>query len=432
MRLHLLTLLVLAVPGWAAAQTAPPDLDLQTIVPSGLSAPLSIRAPNDGTGRLFILEQGGAIRIWKPGTGLNPTPFLTVPTSGTFERGLLGLAFHPNFASNGRFYVQHSRGPSGANLGPDRDQITAEYRVSVGNPDLADAASRVEILVLADYAGNHNGGDIHFGTDGFLYVSMGDGGDANDPSSFSQCQWKKPRDSNAGTCAPGAGVNYSLLGKILRIDVNQTTTSPSAEMCGAQPGAASVNYAIPPGNPNVASNNTCDEIWHYGLRNPWRFSFDRQTQDMWIADVGQGTWEEVNLVAPGQSGFNFGYRVCEGAFLRGSTTSPCTLGTLPVLSYGRGVGQSTTGGFRYRGGITSLQGMYIYADYVQGVIFFAKPDAMAPTGWSQTIWRDTTFSISGFGEDASGELYLADYSGGAIYKFVSPSSMSGIFANGFE
>jgi glucose/arabinose dehydrogenase len=419
------------LPDTAYAQTVPPDLDLQAIITTGLSSPLSIRAPNDGSGRLFILEQGGAIKIWKPGTGLNATAFLTVPTTGSFERGLLGMTFHPNFANNGRFFVQHTRAPGGTDLGPDRDQITAEYRVSIGNPDIADPSSRVEILRLADYAGNHNGGDIHFGSDGYLYVSMGDGGDANDTSGFSQCQWRKPRDSTPANCSPGAGVNYALLGKILRIDIDQTTTSPGSEMCGVPAGTVTANYAIPPGNPNVASSSTCDEIWHFGLRNPWRFSFDRQTSDMIIADVGQNTWEEVNFVTQGISGLNFGYRVCEGAFLRGSTTTACSLGTLPVLSYGRAVGGSTTGGFRYRGAITELRGMYIYGDFVSGRIFFGKVDAGAPTGWSQTVWRDTTLSISGFGEDANGEIYLADYSG-AVYRFVSPTGAISIFANGFE
>lgn len=432
LRLPTCGLLLTLVPAFGLAQTAPPDLALQTIVASGLSSPLSVRAPNDGTGRLFILEQGGAIRIWKPGSGLNATPFMTIPTTGTFERGLLGMAFHPQFATNGRFYIQHSRAAGGGNLGTDTDQLTVEYRVSTTNPDIGDPATRVEILRIADHAGNHNGGDIHFGNDGFLYVSMGDGGAANDTNGFSQCQWRKPLDANPANCSPGGGVNYALLGKILRIDVNQTTTNPGNEMCGVVAGSATANYAIPPGNPNSGTSNTCDEIWHYGLRNPWRFSFDRETFDMIIADVGQNTWEEVNFVPVGQSGFNFGYRNCEGAFLRGSTTTPCNLGTLPILSYGRSVGQSTTGGFRYRGGITSLRGMYIYADFQTGVIFFAKPDAGSATGWSQTIWQDTAFGIAGFGQDAQGEIYFTDYFGGAVYKFNSPSGTDSVFANSFE
>lgn len=419
--------------GTLLAQTAPPDLQLQAVVTSGLSSPVAVRAPNDGSGRLFIVEQGGAIKIWKPGSGLNATPFLTVETSATFERGLLGMAFHPQFASNGRFFVQHSRGPTGTNLGPDRDQITAEYRVSSGNADIADPASRVEVLRIADYAGNHNGGDIHFGADGYLYVSMGDGGDANDTSGFAQCQWRKPRDTNPANCSPGGGVNYALLGKILRIDVDRTTTSPGNEMCGIPTGSATAAYGIPPDNPNVGSSSTCDEIWHYGVRNAWRFSFDRANGDMFIADVGQGTWEEVNFAPADQGGLNFGYRNCEGAFLRGSTTSPCNLAgsTLPILSYGRSVGQSTSGGFVYRGQIASLQGMYIYGDYLSRAVFFAKPDVASATGWSQTVWSTTPHSIVGFGEDAAGELYLVHH-GGGIHRFFSASGVDKLFADGFE
>jgi glucose/arabinose dehydrogenase len=433
----------LAVIGDAAAQTVPPDLSLQSLNLSGVSQPIAFEEPNDGSGRLFIVSRNGGIFIYRNGAVV-PTPFLTVPVSTASEQGLLGIAFHPQFASNGRFFVQHTRAAGqdpgiGPNLGTLPDQLTVEYRVSAGNPDLADAASRTVILRIADLADNHNGGDIHFGPDGFLYISSGDGGPQNDPHGVAQCLWRKPADNNPANCLPGGGVNYALLGKILRIDVDNTTASAPAEMCGTATGQQA-RYAIPAGNPHAATSNTCDEIWHYGMRNPFRFSFDRANGDMLIGDVGQGTWEEVTLTPAANGGQNLGWRTCEGRQLRNSTTvDSCNFALLPILDYLHEAGRcSITGGYRYRGPISEFRGMIVYADFCTREIFFGRPDSGAASGFSATRWESTpgtpvlvSSGPIGFGEDRDGNLYVGGI-GGQAFRFVSPTGTDVVFRNGFE
>jgi len=419
----------------AFAQTIPADLTLVPVATA--NSPVAVRNARDGSNRLFIVEKGGVIKILKNGSVL-PTPFLTVPVSTSSEQGLLGLAFHPQFASNGKFYVSYTRASGGPVLGISADQVLAEYQIGVGTPDVANPASRREILAIPDLASNHNGGDLHFGPDGYLYYSMGDGGPQNDPNEFAQNVWKKTVNTK----------EYYLLGKILRIDIDNTTparlgpyygkgtSAPAAqgELCAAQVGAA--NYAVPADNPFVASTNTCDEIYHFGMRNPWRFSFDRRTGEMFIADVGQGAFEEVS-VAPARTPRNFGWRCFEG-FNANSTTGSCNPLppniTPPILSYahadaGGGFRCSIGGGYRYRGPIAQMQGVYAYNDYCSGEVWLAQKSASGT--WSTAVWRDTNGSPVGFGEDEVGNLYLIDI-GGQISRVSSASDNDFLFGHGFE
>jgi glucose/arabinose dehydrogenase len=431
----LLGLTVAALP--AFAQTTPPDLALQSIGLSGVAQPIAIRSPNDGSGRTFIVSRTGSVFIYRNGA-LVTTPFITVAVSSGGEQGLLGMAFHPNFASNGKFYLQLTRPAGGQNIGTFPDQITVEYTVGP-NPDVADPATRREIIAIGDLANNHNGGDIHFGPDGFLYISSGDGGPQNDPNGFAQCLWRKGADGNVGSCTPGSGVNYALLGKILRIDVDGTTPNAPAEMCGVATGQTA-NYRIPASNPHVGTTSTCDEIWHYGMRNPFRFSFDRSNGDMYVGDVGQGLWEEVSRIPAAAGPQNLGWRTCEGRQLRGSTTvDSCNFGTLPILDYAHTAGRcSITGGYIYRGPIAEFRGTIVYADYCTSEVFFGRPNASAPSGYSAVRWETSGGAAIlvpsnpiGFGEDADGNLYVAGQ-GGQVYRFVSPAGNENLFANGFE
>ena len=422
----------------AFAQTIPADLTLVPVATA--SSPVAVRNARDGSNRLFIVEKGGVIKILKNSSVL-PTPFLTVPVSTSSEQGLLGLAFHPQFASNGRFYVSYTRS-GGTVLGTSADQVLAEYQVGVGTPDVANPASRREILAIPDTRSNHNGGDLHFGPDGYLYYSMGDGGEQYDPNEFAQNLWVK-------AVGPMTALkDYYLLGKILRIDINNTTParlgpfygergtalSAQGELCAARVGAA--NFAVPVDNPFVGSTNTCDEIYHYGMRNPWRFSFDRRTGEMFIADVGQDAFEEVD-VAPARTPQNFGWKCFEG-FAANSTAGACSPLpaniTPPILAYAHGNGPggfrcSIGGGYRYRGPIAQMQGLYAYNDYCSGEIWFAQKSAAGT--WTTSVWRDNNGSPVGFGEDEVGNLYLIDING-TISRFSSASDNDFLFGNGAE
>ncbi len=247
------------------------SISVDEVIASGLQAPVFITHAGDNSGRLFVLEQPGRIRVIKQGMLLS-TPYLDITSLVLYggERGLLGLAFHPNYKQNGTFYVNYTRQTDGAT-------VIARYRVSATNPDLADSASATILMIIPQPYANHNGGCLQFGQDGYLYIGMGDGGSGGDPQNYAQ------------------NIN-SLLGKMLRIDVNNGNP-----------------YAIPPDNPYV-NRDGADEIWALGLRNPWRFSFDRLTGDLYIADVGQNAWEEVNFqAANAQGGINYGWRCREGA-----------------------------------------------------------------------------------------------------------------------
>jgi len=384
---------------WGAATS--PHTGIVPFV-SGLSSPVDIVAPPDGSGRLFVVQQDGAIRIIESGQVVG-TPFLTLTGStilGGGERGLLSMAFHPGYATNGFFYVYYTRAGDGA-------LTIARYTRSTSDPRQANAASALVLLTIPHSAyANHNGGKLLFGPDGYLYSTHGDGGSGDDPL--------------------GSGQNLdTLLGKLLRIDVD-----------GGTP------YAVPADNPFVGVSGARPEIFAYGLRNVWRMSFDRSTGDLYLGDVGQGAREEIDLLpATSPGGENFGWRVWEGTRCNTSvaTTAQCAalVQTPPILEYdhtasgaGPGVcgasGASVTGGFRYRGSaIPALYGRYVFADYCSGRMWTAWP--VGGGIWDKAILADTALTISTFGEDASGELYFA--ASGAIYRLVGDEAAAGGLAD---
>jgi glucose/arabinose dehydrogenase len=366
-------------PTVARAQTTElPTLALGTPV-SGFSSPVGVAHAGDRSGRIFVVEQGGRIRIIRGGVR-QPAAFLDIAgrisTGG--ERGLLGLAFPPNYARRGYFYVYYTN-PSG-------DIVIARYRVSADNPDLADAASEQIILTVPhpNFA-NHNGGQLAFGPrDGLLYAGTGDGGSGGDPGNRAQ----NPAD---------------LLGKILRLDTE--TGRP-------------YTYTSPSSNPFLASAGFRPEIWALGVRNPWRFSFDRSTFDLFIADVGQGLWEEIDFQpASSRGGENYGWRIMEGTHCFNPPGCSVTGLTLPILEYDHSAGNcSVTGGYVYRGdAFPRMRGLYFYGDFCSGRIWSLKNNAGA---WQNTLLLDTTIQISAFGEDEAGNLYVASYGSGDIYPVV--------------
>ncbi len=370
----------------ASLAQALPTITLEEVA-SGFQTPVELVNSGDGSGRLFVVEQGGKIKILSSGV-VNPTPFLDISTivlSGG-ERGLLGLAFHPQYSTNNAFYVYYTRAGDGA-------LTIARYLRSATNNLQADPASGAVILTIPHpNNANHNGGHLAFGRDGYLYIGTGDGGGGGDP------------DKN--------GQNLStLLGKMLRISVNGGTA-----------------YTIPSTNPYATSScvgaaNACPEVWAFGLRNPWKFSFDRSNGDLFIGDVGQGAYEEVDYVPAGASnGKNFGWNVFEGLHCYGATTCGIASGlaphTPPVIEYGHDStdfgGFSITGGYRHRGTVnTTLNGYYFYGDYVSKRLWVAAPNANGV--WTPEFSQIAPSNISSFGEDESGELYLVAYASGKIY-----------------
>ncbi|MEO8570111.1 MAG: PQQ-dependent sugar dehydrogenase [Chloroflexota bacterium] len=348
----------------------------------GLSSPDLVTNAHDGSGRLFVVEKAGKIRVIRDGV-LLPTPFLDLSnqvSTGT-EQGVLGLAFHPKFKTNGLFYVDFT----------DKGGNTAinQYRVSPGNADIAIKSTARRVISIAQPYANHNGGDIVFGPDGYLYIGTGDGGSAGDPGNRAQRL-------------------DTLLGKILRINVNGTV--------GAQ------QYRIPAGNPFVGRTGR-DEIWSYGLRNPWRFSFDRATGDLWIGDVGQNRYEEIDratVVGSGRGrGVNFGWRVLEGRHCFKPATGCNRSGKfMPVVEYSHTLGCSVTGGFVYRGAaVPALTRLYVFGDYCSGTIWTVPKGGVSPI--AKRLLMHTAMRISSFGEDEHGELYVVDLAGGTIYRFAA-------------
>ncbi len=352
-------------------------LDLSTLV-NGLTAPVGIEVPNDGTGRMFVLEQAGRIRIIQNGT-LVPTPFLDVSSkveSGG-EKGLLGLAFHPSFSSNGRFFVYYTQ-----RVSQQLRSVFSEYAISTSDRNQADASSERTFLVVNQPFDNHNGGQLAFGPDGFLYIGLGDGGNEGDPQRNGQ---------NLQT----------LLGKILRIDVD------GAFAPGKQ-------YAIPADNP-FAPPNGLPEIWAYGLRNPWRFSFDRMSGTLFAADVGQDSFEEVDIIT--KSG-NFGWNTMEASHCYPSGNSCNSTGLiLPIMEYPHNAsgGEAIIGGFVYRGSaIAGLAGDYVFGDLYSGHVWAGVQDSSG--NWNQTLVLSHNLTVSSFGQDISGEPYLLDYGNGAVMR----------------
>jgi glucose/arabinose dehydrogenase len=337
-----------------------------------------------GDDRLFLTLQNGRVLIFQNGAVL-PAPFLDVSTLITCcgERGLLSTAFHPDYATNGFFYVDYTD--------TQGNTVIARYTVS-SDANVADATSGVTLLTITQPFANHNGGQLQFGPDGFLYIGMGDGGSANDPSCFAQ-----RREPQAG--------RQELLGKLLRIDVNQNVGTPPY-------------YGIPAGNPFVG-NGGPDEAWAIGLRNPWRFSFDRTTGDLYIGDVGQGAVEEIDFQpqsSPG--GENYGWKMMEGTDCTGNDgncppdTPPCDSPelTLPILQYEHTDGRcSVTGGYLYRGSrIPDLQGRYVYGDYCSGEIWAGFLDGAS---WSTDLLPIQTSSLTTFGQDIDEELFVGNGDG---------------------
>jgi glucose/arabinose dehydrogenase len=344
-----------------------------TPVAAGFSAPLFITNANDDSGRLFVVEQSGRIKVVRADRSGAPALFLDIAervTSGG-ERGLLGLAFSPDFMTDRQLFVDYT----------DLNGDTVVSRFRAPTNDRADASSEQVILRIGQPAANHNGGWIGFGPDRMLYVATGDGGGGNSEN--------------------GQRLD-TLLGKVLGIDV-----------LGGRP------YVVPGGNPDLGPGAR-PEIWLYGLRNPWRMSFDRQTGDLFIGDVGGGSQEELDVVPHGPSGLNLGWPRAEGRLC----ASPCPTGlTQPFYAYGRDVGSVVTGGYVYRGSeYPQLRGWYFFADYAKGTISMV-PAASALSGRAtpELILR-TKFAISSFGEDESGELYIADLSGGGVYRLTPKTS----------
>lgn len=342
---------------------------------TGFTSPVEITHAGDS--RLFVVEQTGRIKILNSNGTINATPFLNISSiisTNAFERGLLGLAFHPNYASNGYFFVNYTNTAG--------NTVIARYSVSA-NPEIANTTGTILLTVNQPFD-NHNGGSLKFGPDGYLYIGMGDGGSGGDP----------------GNRAQNSSEN---LGKMLRIDVN-STIAPF--------------YTNPPTNPYVGIAGN-DEIWAIGLRNPWKFSFDKSTGDLWIADVGQGVFEEVNKVAPTLANVNYGWRCFEANSVYNNTGNCATITgtTAPLVAVNHNTGAcSITGGYVYRGSsYPNLIGKYLFSDYCLG-----KIGITTSTG---TTTFSTTFSgnFVSFGEDIAGELYISDISSGTIYKIVDTS-----------
>lgn len=350
-----------------------PDAYSWVEVVAGLRRPVGLAFPEDGSGRMFIIEQKGRVLL-KDHKGLDHNDLLTVPFldiidrvgSQGSEQGLLGLAFHPQYHENGYLFVNYTDHKG--------DTIVSRFSRSADDPNRADPESEVGLLRIPQPYGNHNGGMLAFGVDGYLYIGLGDGGSAGDPA------------GNGQSLA-------SLLGKLLRIDVD-----------GGEP------YSIPADNP-FAGGGGRPEIWLYGLRNPWRFAFDRLTGDLYIGDVGQNQWEEVKyLQAGGPGGANLGWNYFEGNHPY-SGAPPAELNFVsPVLEYGREQGCSITGGVVYRGAeLPEWQGVYLYGDYCTGRVWGLIQDAQ--TGWDNALLFDGLGRISSFGEDEAGEIYLVDHGG---------------------
>lgn len=352
-------------------------LGLDTVV-MGLNFPVYLTtAPGDAS-RLFVLEKAGRIRVIKNGS-LLPTPFLDISalTTKGSEQGLLGMAFSPDYATSGRFYVSYTTTGGGA----AGHSVIARYHVS-GDPDIASTSDTV-ILTVDQPASNHNGGNIVFGPDGMLYFGLGDGGGSNDPLETGQDR-------------------TDLLGSMLRIDVSGST------------------YTIPAGNPYAAMPPFRGELWNYGLRNPWRWSFDRQTGDLYIGDVGQNAYEEVDVVAAGAGGGqNFGWDDMEGTHCFEDANCASNPAVRPVLDYGHGQECSVTGGYVYRGSaIPTLQGHYLYADYCAGWVKSFRWIGGAATDLQDRPELSPGTGITSFGEDNAGELYILRDSG-IIYRIVA-------------
>ncbi|GIV64215.1 MAG: glucose dehydrogenase [Bellilinea sp.] len=365
-----------APPALSSVTTFPPaDAFDWVLIAGGLRRPTDLADPNDGSGRLLVLEQPGLIRVIANGQLLEQ-PYLDLtdrvgPNSS--EQGLLGIALDPDFAGNGIFYLNYTD--------KNGNTVVSRFRQSNDGQSGDPQSEQVLLFVEQPYA-NHNGGDLEFGPDGYLYIGLGDGGSAGDPQRRAQN-------------------NQTLLGKMLRIDVR-----------------GQEQYAIPPDNPFADGNGGRQEIWANGLRNPWRYTFDRLTGDLYIADVGQNKYEEVNFVPAGSPpGLNFGwhYREATHPF---ADTPPSGLRLYdPVYEYGRNDGCSVTGGYVYRGSqLPEFYGVYLFGDYCNGFVWGMLRDSNG--NWVVERLFQLGANISSFGEDAQGEVYVLDHRSGSVYQLV--------------
>jgi glucose/arabinose dehydrogenase len=362
-----------------AAPSATPSIARLELVAEGLDHPVDVVAADDGTDRIFVVEQGGRIRVVRDGA-LVEAPFLDIAerlTSGG-ERGLLGLALHPDFPNDPRFFVDYTD--------LQGDTVISSFGLSL-DADSADPESERVLMHIDQPYPNHNGGAVVFGPDGMLYVGMGDGGSGGDPQ--------------------GNGQRLDThLGKILRIDVDVPTGQGAA-------------YMVPPDNPFVGTAGAFPEIWLTGLRNPWRIRFDRPTGDLWIGDVGQGAWEEIDVVRSGQKGLNLGWNVMEG-FACYKPASGCDQSglTLPLAAYGHGLGCAVVGGVVVHDPAQAkLDGRYLFADECSGNIW-----TMDPTGDGRrepTLALESASSISAIGQSEDGAVYAVDLGSGRLFRVVS-------------
>jgi glucose/arabinose dehydrogenase len=377
---------------YAFELSAQPPLQLKTIeVAGGFTSPVGLAAPPDGTNRLFIIEQGGKIKIIKNGITL-PVPFLQIThlldglNIAYSEKGLLGFAFHPAYRGNGKFYVHYSAKTDES--GMDHKSVIAEYRTDRTNPDKADVSSARIVLEVQQPESNHNGGQLAFGPDGFLYIGFGDGGGAGDKHS-EEGNGQNPR---------------TLLGKIIRIDVNTDE-----------------GYKIPEDNPFIRSGMYRHEIWATGLRNPWRFSFDKGTGKLYCADVGQNKYEEINIIEKGR---NYGWRIMEGNHCFNPETG-CNTDklTLPIAEYEHSEGVSVIGGYMYRGNeFPSLHGYYFFGDWT-GKVWYLRQEGQSWQRGPVNIRKNTNEAdgkINSFGEDQEGNIYIV------TQKLFGPKSPTGV------
>jgi glucose/arabinose dehydrogenase len=347
------------------------NLTLQPVV-KGLKEPTFVTGPADGTKRLFVLEREGRVRIADDDGKLEPTPFLdvSVNTSLGTEEGLLGLAFDPNFTDNGYVYIDYTA--------KDASVQVVRYTVSANNPDQADPATAATVMSIPKKSKYHNGGTLAFGPDGYLYISMGDDEASEQAQSLT-----------------------SIYGKIMRIDVES-----------AQP------YAIPPTNPFVSQPGARGEIWSYGFRNPWRFSFDRASGDMWIGDVGDARWEEVDMQpAASSGGENYGWPMLEGNECMDETHCHDAGLVPPLVTYGHDMNCAVMGGYVYRGPtVPAFVGQYLFGDLCTGGVFTLVGGA--DSGWKRVELGFQPIKISSFGQDPTGDMYVVDIQGGVVYRVV--------------
>jgi glucose/arabinose dehydrogenase len=376
--------ILIALLSLSCSEKTLPQFKLQQAFPNlSFTNPVDLQNPGDGTDRIFVVEQAGRIYVFENHSNVTTKKlFLDIADSVSSggEMGLLGLAFHPNYKTNGYFYVNYTKSS------PVRRTLIVRFKVSSQNPDSADRSSSKILMEVVQPYSNHNGGQLAFGPDGFLYIGLGDGGSGGDPQNYAQNK-------------------SSLLGKILRIDVDKTQ--------------GSLSYGIPPDNP-FANNSQGfkEEIFAYGLRNPWRFSFDASNGNLWCADVGQNAWEEIDLIV---NGGNYGWRCYEGNHSYDLSKCSDTNYIFPVWEYPHSEGISITGGFVYRGpNLPELYGKYIYADFGSKNVWALTYDGFnAPTN---QLLLTSNRAITSFGVDINNELYIVAYDG-IIYRFTPTASI---------